>query len=174
MRKSCRYILLPLLIFLTTALSACSQIGDIPNAHIPTRFESDFSASCSELEISGHISKLDTGIYTLVLTAPKSLESVEINCIGDKISISFNGTGFQASSEALPITGFIKAVTGSLDTAGKSGNVEVTKSDGYNKYSAASGAGDFYILQEQSGENIASLVIKSADISMNFSNFSTE
>lgn len=155
-------------------MSGCSTNSDIPNAQIPTKFESNFNANFGKLEISGHISKLETGIYTFTLSSPESLENTVINCMGDKISIELDGISFEADNGTLPATGFVKSVTNSLDTASKSGNVTVTKADGYNKYYALSNTGDFYILQEQNSENVVSLVIDSADISMNFSDFSTE
>ena len=172
MQKNFKYIL-PIFIFLTLIISGCSEASDTPNAQIPTKFESDFDANFENLELSGHISRLETGIYTFTFTAPKSLEGIELKFIGDTITALFNGVDFEANVEAVPYSGFIKSVANSLDTISKSSDISITKTDGYNKYSAKSQLGTFYILQEQDSADIVSLVIESTDTSIKFSNFST-
>lgn len=147
-------------------MCGCSAQNSTDDTQLPTKFESDFTAKLNELELSGHISKLETGVYTFSVTAPKSLEGIKISCIGDKISTSLGDIGFETDTENLPYDAFVKAITNALDT---SGNSVVTAVDGYIKYQSD----DFCITQEQSSGNIVSLSVEGADISINFDNFST-
>ena len=165
MRKSLIYILA--FAFLVLTICGCSAQNTTDSGQIPTKFESDFTAKCKELEVSGHISKLETGVYTFSITAPKSLEGIKINCVGDKISTNLGDIGFETDAENLPYTAFIKAITNALDT---SDNSVVTVVDGYIKYQND----NFCITQEQDSGNIVSITIKDADISINFVNFSAQ
>ena len=174
MQKNFKYILIFALVFLVFTFSACSVGNDVPSANIPQKFESNFDANFNELELSGRISKLETGIYTITLSSPKSLDGLEFNCVGDKICTNLDGLEIETSCDSLPSLSFIKSVTNALDTASKSSSVSVTKADGYNQFSAPTQSGTFCILQEQDSESIVSLTIESADISVNFSDFSAK
>ena len=172
MQKFGKYILL--VVFLLTAISGCSVQNKIPDIQIPTKFESDFNANFGTLELSGHISKFETGMYTFSITSPKTLDGINFNCVGNKITADINGIGFEADTQSLPSASFVKSVVNSLDTISKSSSVTATKTDGYNKYSASSQSGNFFILQECNSGNIVSLAIENADISVNFIDFKTK
>ena len=169
MQKRIKIILISF-IFLVSLYGCSAQKSKIEEP-FPSRFDSDFIANIGKLQISGHITKNETGIYTFSLTAPETLSGLEISCIGDKVSSNINGVGFESQASDLPASSFIKSVTSALDTLCKAGSVSVTRTDGFNKYSASSQSSAFYALTEQDTGSITSLVIESADISMNFTNF---
>lgn len=145
----------------------CSAQNPADSAQLPTKFASDFTSKHNELELSGHIAKLETGVYTFSITSPKGLDGITISCIGDKISTSLGDIGFETDFENLPQTAFIKAVTNAFDTAH---NSVVTVADGYIKYQND----DLCITQEQSNGNITSLHLESVGISIDFTDFKTE
>lgn len=151
-------------------ISGCAA-DKTPSEPLPSQFESDFSANVGKLEIGGHIVRNETGIYTLTLTAPKTLEGMTINYVGNKVSTDINGVIIETPSVLFPANDFAKSVANALDTLCKTNSVSVTRTDGFIKYEASSASSTFYVLTEQDTNNIVSLVIKSADISMNFTNF---
>ncbi len=146
----------------------------MPDIQIPSKFESDFNANFGRLELSGHISKLETGMYIISIASPETLGGIKFTCVGDKIHADINGISIEADTETLPSASFVKSVANSLDIISKSDHVVATKTDEYNKYSVSSQTENFFILQERNSASMVSLVIENADISINFVDFQTE
>ena len=169
MQKIGRYILV--VVFIVAIISGCSADDTVPHTALPSMFESDFSANVGKLEISGHITRNETGIYTLTITAPETIAGIEINCVGENITVSMGTMQIEAQSSLYPASDFVKSVINAIDTLCKNNSVSITRADGFNKYEAVFQSSKFYALAEQDTGNIVSLVIESADISMNFTNF---
>lgn len=169
MQKIGRYILV--VIFIVLIISGCSAKDNTAHTALPSMFESDFSANVGRLEISGHITRNETGIYTLTITKPETIAGLEINCVGENVTISIGEAKFETQTSLYPANNFVKSVVNAIDTLCKNNSVSVTRTDGFNRYEAISQSSTFYALAEQDTGNIVSLVIESADISMNFTNF---
>ena len=152
-------------------VSGCSKNEATPTIPLPVRFESDFNADFGRLTLCGHISKLETGIYEIIITAPESLEKLRINYIGGQLTSTLDGISFDINTENSPVSGFVTRITGLLDSISKSANTVITATEDYNKYSVIYQDNTSYILQEKKSGSITSLVIESSDISMNFINF---
>ena len=149
-------------------MTGCSGTQSNSDTRIPAQFKSDFNADYGNLRLSGHISRLETGIYTITLTSPETISGISISYVGGMIATSLEEIGFEAESENLPTSGFIGAVAQTIDSISKSPLVEITRDGGHNRYCTADNA---IILQDADTGALVSLSIKSADISMNFIDF---
>lgn len=149
-------------------MTGCSGTQNNNDARIPAQFESDFNADYGNLRLSGHISRLETGIYTITLTSPETLCGISISYVGGRIATSLGEMGFEAEDENLPTSGFIGTVAQAIDSISKSPLVEITRDGGHNRYCAADST---IILQDTDTGTLVSLSVKSSDISMNFIDF---
>lgn len=149
-------------------LSACGKQESRP----PTvsGFRCHTVITCDALTAEGELTRETAGMLTLELTQPETLRGMQLRWDGETATVKLHGLSFGVDPEALPASGFGKALLSSLDAA--TGSVPGTYDDEGRCRTAGHGAsGDFTLTSDPETGYLLSLTIPSLHLTATFSSF---
>ena len=159
---------------LILAMSSCQKSGGGAEAPVVTGFECDGALTYRDMEITGHLTRLNAGTLTLAFTEPASLKDMTMMWDGENISMKMYGLTFGVDPSEIPESALGKGIVDALDVAlrGGGGGARVTE-EGV-KTEGDSVNGQFELLSDPESGSLLSLKVPSLNLKADFSNFAVK
>ena len=106
---------------LILAMSSCQKSGGGAEAPVVTGFECDVALTYRDMEITGHLTRLNAGTLTLAFTEPASLKDMTMMWDGENISMKMYGLTFGVDPSEIPESALGKGIVDALDVALRGG-----------------------------------------------------
>ena len=95
---------------LILAMSSCQKSGGGAEAPVVTGFECDVALTYRDMEITGHLTRLNAGTLTLAFTEPASLKDMTMMWDGENISMKMYGLTFGVDPSEIPESALGKGI----------------------------------------------------------------
>lgn len=159
---------------LVLAMSSCKKDGGGTEAPVVTGFECDVSLTYRDMEIAGHLTRLNAGTLTLEFTEPASLKDMTMMWDGENISMKMYGLTFGVDPSEVPESALGKGIIDALDVALRGGGTRGQVTEEGVKTEGDSVNGQFELLSDPESGSLLSLKVPSLNLTAAFSNFAVK
>ncbi len=159
---------------LVLAMSSCKKSGGKAEAPVVTGFECDVKLTYRDMDIAGHLTRLNAGTLTLAFTEPASLKDMTMMWDGENISMKMYGLTFGVDPSEVPESALGKGIIDALDVAFRGGAAKGEVTDEGVKTQGDSVNGQFELLSDPDSGSLLALKVPSLNLTASFSNFAVK
>lgn len=152
------------LLFLTSGCSA-----QTPQPPTVDGFRCHAVVQYDDLAVEGELTRKGAGLLSFTVSAPASLEGLQLVWDGESVSVTLHGLSFGIDPDQLPASGIGSALLSAFDAAVGISSGEQT-ADGYVT-SGQAASGNFTILSDPQSGYLLSLSMPSLGLTASFSDF---
>ena len=139
-------ILLVMSILLCTGCKDGGLLVKSPDMNVP--FQSDVKVQANELEFEGTIKRYGTGLWSMTVTAPETLDGLKITYNDEGVTAELDGLTLEIAMEDLNSSAVFAQIFKAVDSAASAGTLSCTETEDGKVFSGEFAGGEYKLTFE--------------------------
>ena len=174
MLKKRRGFLIPILLVMSILLCTGCKDGGLlvksPDMNVP--FQSDVKVQAKELEFEGTVKRYGTGMWSMTVTSPETLEGLTLTYNDEGVTAELDGLTLEIAAEDLGSGAVFAQIFRAVDSAASAGTLSCTETEDGKVFTGEFSGGTYSLIFEPQSLTPVGIEIPSSGIFCELRSFS--